>query len=181
MCYDMKNIPYLMYLMLAITCCTEPYELSLNPFKPNYGITKSDIEFHKFELTTVDCGFCSYTKIYPHGDLNFILDLNEDCDNVQYQYFKIPLDTLPTELLPRDSIQTLLHYEAYPVSYDSNKLRILLRDFQVSAIDTPVKRSEYVESLTFRVINHDKDTFECDIEYWPNGILYLSIESSIEK
>jgi hypothetical protein len=159
----MRNATFILLVTFILTGCQREFELKTNPFRPNHGITKSDIVRLGFEATSFEEGVCSYEKEFTNSKMIFLLDEANDCNEVVHQVTLLRI-TNDSTTFQEDSleIQTLLD--------GLNGVKI-----------SNSKQKGNSNILTFVVKDRiSNDLFECDYIKYPNGKKYLSFEYAIK-
>ncbi len=70
-------------LIIIVTACSKPQEVSFDPYYPNDGVKVKDLKRAGYQLVSADDGICLFEK--EKNGLYFYGDMGKDCKTVNAQ------------------------------------------------------------------------------------------------
>ena len=149
-----------LFLSISLSSCNNKKELKTNLFETNPNTTVEDVTCWGFEVTTMDCGFCSYKKdLSKSVTMNFLFTFDDDCFNTQGQTITIRLDTLLQQVSDED-IDFDKYYALNRIEFEKDSLKIIdiLKSYNGIKVSN-IKRLGSSESLIFDIKTIDVKHF----------------------
>ncbi|UZR97974.1 hypothetical protein [Chondrinema litorale] len=175
-----------LFLFISLISCNNRKELKTNLFETNPNTTVEDLTSWGFEVTTIDCGFCSYKKDLSESvTMNFLFTFDDDCFNTHGQTIKIRLDTLLQQVSDEDFLNSDIDkcYALNRIEFEKDSLKIIdiLKSYNGIKVSN-AKRLGSSESLIFDINTIDSDsTIECTYYAYPFTQKVISVEQYWHK